>query len=291
MTEEALGSLHRGLCADGAVRFMAVEAKKLCQRIQEQHELNPGGVRVAGEAMLSALFMSAYIKGEERITLQLQGEHPHCAFIADVDVEGGARARFTPPKILYKSGAPVDGMMLAIKSDARTELYRGITRIEHSTIEVALGDHLRNSAQVDVLLRLRVDVDREGRVKFAGGLLLERLPESKDHPSMTSSEFEQHFSMLSSQPVEDIMVGLAFGKLGQQSVELLENRNIHWRCSCGQERVEALLYQMGPGELQTMKDEDGGAEVTCHFCNIRYQVDEDRLMELIEMHQSADRPK
>ena len=108
---------------------------------------------------------------------------------------------------------------------------------------------------------------------------------------MTSSEFEQHFSMLSSQPVEDIMVGLAFGKLGQQSVELLENRNIHWRCSCGQERVEALLYQMGPGELQTMKDEDGGAEVTCHFCNIRYQVDEDRLTELIEMHQSADRPK
>ena len=55
--------------------------------------------------------------------------------------------------------------------------------------------------------------------------------------------------------------------------------------------MEALLYQMGPGELQTMKDEDGGAEVTCHFCNIRYQVDGNRLMELIEMHQSADRPK
>ena len=36
---------------------------------------------------------------------------------------------------------------------------------------------------------------------------------------MTSVEFERHFSVLSSQPVEDIMVGLAFGKLGQQTVD------------------------------------------------------------------------
>jgi molecular chaperone Hsp33 len=264
---------------------MAVEAKGLCKLVQSHHELNPSSSRLAGEAMLSALLMSAYIKGEERISLQLQGDSPHCAFIADVDADGGARARFTPPSLLYRTGAPLNGMMLAIKSDSGTELYRGITKVDQTTIEQALSEHLRNSTQVDILLRMKVSVDQEGQIRFAGGLLLERLPESKNHPSMSSSEFKRHFAALDAQPVEDILVGLAFGKLGIQPVELLENRGLQWRCSCGQKRVEAVLYNMGPDELRKMHDEDGGAEVNCHFCAVSYAVSKDRLSELIALHE------
>ena len=177
------------------------------------------------------------------------------------------------------------GMMLAIKSDSKSELYRGITKVDETTIERALWDHLQNSTQVDILLRMKVNVDSEGLIRFAGGLLLERLPESADHPSMTSAEFKQHFAGLDAQPVEDILVGLAFGKLGTQPVELLENRGLQWRCSCGQERVEAILYNMGPDELRKMRDEDGGAEVNCHFCAVSYAISKDRLTELIGIHE------
>jgi molecular chaperone Hsp33 len=285
METETLGSLHRGLCADGQVRFLAVEAKGLCRLIQSHHDLNPSASRLASEAMLSALFMSAYIKGEERISLQLQGDTPHCSFIADVDSSGGARARFTPPRVLYKSGAPVDGMMLAIKSDARAEIYRGITQVEKVTLERALWEHLTNSSQVDVLLRMKVVVNGQGDLQFAAGILLERLPESKEFPSLSSDEFKQHFAGLEAQPVEDIMVGLAFGKLGTQPVQILENRDLMWRCSCGQERVEAILFNMGMHELRKMRDEDSGAEVSCHFCSVAYHVTEDRLNTLIDRHE------
>ena len=285
MSEASLGSLHRGLCSDGRVRFLAVEAKGLGRLIQTYHELNPSALRLAGEAMLSALFMSAYIKGEERITLQLQGESPHCSFIADVDAEGGCRARFTPPKVLYKSGSPVDGLMLAIKADVEKEIYRGITKVDHTTIEQALGDHLRNSTQVDVLLRMAVKVDAEGALKFAGGVLLERLPHSDEHPSMSSEEFKRCFAGMNAHPVEDILVGLAFGKLGDSKVELLENRSLQWRCSCGQARVEEVLYKLGPTELRVIREEDGQAEVNCHFCAVKYLIDGDRLDELIARHE------
>jgi len=184
----------------------------------------------------------------------------------------------------------MDGMMLAIKSDARAEIYRGITRVEQTTIERALTEHLRNSTQVDVLLRMKLVVDREGEIKFAGGLLLERLPESSEYSAISSEEFAEFFAGLDAQPVEDILVGLAFGKIGQQSVELLENRDLEWRCSCGQERVEAILYNMGVQELRQMLSEDGGAEVTCHFCNVAYRVDAERLGELIAQHDSESSP-
>jgi molecular chaperone Hsp33 len=289
MNKDAVGSLHRGLCADGSVRFMAVEAKALCRLVQSHHELNSSASRLAGEALLSALFMSAYIKGEERISLQLQGERPHCAFIADVDAEGGARARFTPPKVLYKSGAPVSGIMMAIKSDIHKELYRGITKVEETTIEQALREHLENSSQVDILLRMAIKVDSEGEIKFAGGLLLERLPESPSHPSISSEQFRSYFAGLDTQPVEDILVGLAFGKFGDQSVELLENRSLNWRCSCGQERVESVLFNLGPDQLRQILSEDGSAEVNCHFCAVSYQVSAERLRELIARHEDTTR--
>jgi molecular chaperone Hsp33 len=283
---ENAGSLHRGLCAGGSVRFMAVEAKGLCRLVQSHHELNPSASRLAGEAMLSALVMSAYIKGEERISLQLQGESPHCAFIADVDSTGGARARFSPHSLLYKTGSPVNGIMLAIKFDSNKELYRGITKVDQTTIEHALSEHLQNSTQVDILLRLKVQVDKKGQIRFAGGLLLERLPDSKEHPSISSEEFKRHFAHLDAQPVEDILVGLAFGKLGSTPIQLLENRGLQWRCSCGQERVEAVLFNMGPAELREMWDQDGGAEVSCHFCAVSYGVSKDRLAELIAIHEA-----
>ena len=43
-------------------------------------------------------------------------------------------------------------------------------------------------------------------------------------------------------------------------------------------------HGLGPAELQAMWQEDNGAEISCHFCNIHYQVSGDRLAELCAMH-------
>ena len=64
----------------------------------------------------------------------------------------------------------------------------------------------------------------------------------------------------------------------------VSGRDLHWRCSCGQERIEVLLLQLGRDELARMLAEDGRAEVVCHFCNIPYQVGRERLAELIALH-------
>ena len=66
--------------------------------------------------------------------------------------------------------------------------------------------------------------------------------------------------------------------LGQQP---LEQRELTWQCSCGQERVEAVLASLEAADLQLMIEEDDGAEVICHFCNVSYQVTADRLAQFI----------
>ena len=51
-----------------------------------------------------------------------------------------------------------------------------------------------------------------------------------------------------------------------------------------QERIEAVLFNLGAAELRAILEEDGRAEVSCHFCNIAYGVEGSRIAELIALH-------
>ncbi len=277
------GSLHRGLTSGGAVRFLAVELRGLADRVRRTHDLGPAAARLAGEALVANALMSAWIKGDERIALQLQGESPRFSFVSDVDADGGLRARFTPSGLTRVDGDTVDGLLLAIKSNAHKELYRGMTALRHQRIEGALSEHLGQSDQVDVLVRIDAELDPDGSVRNAAGLVLERLPVESGHPSISRAEFASEHGGLRDQPVSDLLVSLAFGKISGQPVELLENRALVWRCGCSQQRIEAVLYNLGTSELQAILDEDGQAEVVCHFCNIAYGVSGPRLRELLAL--------
>jgi|GEM_PF-991297 len=277
------GSLHRGLLGGRTVRILTVEARLLCDEVRERHALDRNATQIAGELLLANLLMGAWIKGEERITLQVHGEQPAFAFTGDVDALGGARARLAPP-VLGAEAARLSGYLLAIKSDARRELYRSLTPVSGASVEEALRAHLGDSAQVGALLRLGVRLGEDGRVAFAGGVMIERLPEDPKLPSISAAQFAETYGPLQDAPVEDILVGVAFGKLLGIAIEPLEDRQLVWRCACSKARVLDMLYSLGPVELGVMLEEDGHAEVRCHFCNTAELVLRDELVALLERH-------
>ena len=90
------GSLHRGFVGGRTARFLAAEAAKLANLAREQHELSPKASKLCAEAMVATLLMSAWVKGRERVTVQIQSETPRFAFVADADADAGIRARFRP---------------------------------------------------------------------------------------------------------------------------------------------------------------------------------------------------
>lgn len=277
------GSLHRGLLGGRTVRILTVEARLLCDELRQRHDLDPAAARVASELLLANLLMGAWIKGEERVTLQVHGEAPAFAFTAEVDAQGGARARMNPPALRDGAGT-LSGYLLAIKSDAQRELYRSLTPVAGASVEEALRVHLGDSAQVDAILRIGARISDDGKVTFAGAVMIERLPEDPKLPSISAADFQATYAPLATQEVEDLLVGVAFGKLLGQELEPLEDRELRWRCSCSRDRVLAMLYALGPAELATMIEEDGEAQVSCHFCNIPYTIDRDALGRLLARH-------
>lgn len=282
------GTLVRAFLDEGAVRLILVEATAPAEHTRVVHGLGPDAARLGAEALVAAALNAAHIKGEEKLTLQLQGERPRCAVYADVSTEGALRARVTPADLRLDRGR-LHGVLVAIKSLGPRELYRGITEVSDSTIEQALSLHLTASAQVDDVLRIGVRQAEEGRVLQAGGLLLERLPEEPDHPSLDRESFEARYGWVREAEISHLLTQLAFGSLGDRPIQLLEHRALRWLCGCSRERIEAGLITLGAAILREMSAEDHGAEVHCNFCNQPYSFGEDELLVLAEACASPER--
>ena len=254
-----------GLAWAGNARFLAVVMDGPAAELAARHALGPAASQRAAEALVAAALLSAHVKGEERLTLDIQSTSPPFSFVADVNGDGSVRARFRPSDVRDQS--KFFGMVSATKSLFREELYRGISQVEGETIEGALQRFLRDSQQVDAFVRLGVGLGESGDLEVATGLLVERLPDGDPEA------FASFIAQLGLAELEALNEALAFGQLGGLAVEVLGAIDLPFRCNCSIDRVRATLRSLGRDELAAMIAEQGGAEVTCHFCNEAYRFD------------------
>ena len=273
--------LVRGILGDGIARVFAIDVTGIAEQTRQYHQLKKDAIGLAAEAVVASVFMAGQIKGEERVSLQMQCSRPQCAFIADVDASGGIRARFTPDTVFLSDETGLDGMFLAIKSLPGRELYRGVTSIEQESIINALNRHIGTSAQVDNILNIQVRVADDGSIEHAVGILIERLPAKEAAELEASAEFVVTFDPVRQMSAATIIEAVNKQVIEGVSLEILERVEVTWRCSCGPERVEAVLLSLPVEELTAMLNEDGQAEVICHFCCVPYIVPGDRLAQMV----------
>jgi molecular chaperone Hsp33 len=268
------GRVVRALGWGGAARLIAVTAETPAGELCRRHGLTGPAARLAVEAMVANALLSAHIKGDERILLEVSGRTPRFTYSGEVSARGDVRARFSPSLL-----APDDhlaGTLIAIKWDATREVYRGVAPLEHASFEEALQDFMVRSQQTRGLVRLRCEQSADGEIACAIGALIELMPGE-----------EADLTAVAAAPVEALVEGLR-GDLSGPAAEVLGEpvailgvSALRYRCTCSLERVESTLVAMGAAELRSLLEEQGGAEVTCHFCNTRYALDAAALDALI----------
>ncbi len=267
--ELRIGRFVAALTADGRVRVIAAVADAPADVLRERHDLAPDAARIAAEGLVASLLLAAHIKGEERLTLDVQSEAPRFALVVDVNADGTVRGRLRPGDL--ECPGPFTGLISVVKSLGRKELYRGVAEVRGESIEGALTRYLADSQQTDARVRVRADVADDGSVVFATGLLLERLPD------MPADEFAALFDGALAGDFRELMTAFAFGQIAGQTVEVLGARDIVFKCSCTRERVSAMLRTLGRDEVSSILAEFGHAEVVCHFCNEQYDFDASTL--------------
>ncbi len=264
----------RGLVGGDAVRIVVIDATEVSTHTAKIHELGLGAAHLAAELSVAALLMGGHIKGEERVTLQLQTAKPEASVFAEVDSLGTIRGRAMPKNLPVTTSHT--GMMLAIKSDAKTELYRGVTEVSGQTLQSALASHMHDSQQVQGNVLMDIVVGTNG-IERAVGMLVERLASDPVRPSLTTNEFSAAYSDLTVDDLNDALNGTLRG----ESIRVLDQLPLMWMCRCSREKVDAMLMGVGVETLQVMHDEDKGAEVSCHFCGETQVYSQEQLAEII----------
>lgn len=128
---------------------------------------------------------------------------------------------------------------------------------------------------------LGVLMERDNRVKQAGGFIIQLMPDTEE---AVIARLEENLSKVSS-----VTTLLEEGNTPEQILQiLLEGLDVEFTdtleteffCSCDKARVEKALVSIGPEELREMIDEGKEIEVNCQFCNRHYTFSVEELENL-----------
>ncbi|MCP3797361.1 Hsp33 family molecular chaperone HslO [Paenibacillus sp. CH40] len=283
--------LIRGTAMDGRVRAFAVQTTQLVEELRRRHDTYPTATAALGRTLTAGAIMGSMLKGKERLTIQVKGDGPIGQIVVDANAVGEVRGYVTEPHVHLPSNSMgkldvagavgTEGFIHIIKDLGLKEPYRGSTPIISGELGEDFTYYFAKSEQTPSAVGLGVLVDTDNSVIVAGGFIIQLLPGLNDD-EITAIE-----NAVSSIPPVTALLdqGLELDEMLRwmlPDVRILDELDIHFQCECSRERVEKTLISLGESELEQLIEEEGQAEVVCHFCNEAYQFNKDELQNLLD---------
>ena len=251
--------------------------------------------QVLGEAFVAAGLLSATIKFDGKLTLQVRGSgNIHLLVVQvtnDGKLRGLARWHDVPEgtSLLELFGEEAQ-LTIAIEATRGAEPYQGIVALEGNSLSDAIRRYFETSEQLKTHLQLAVSATS------ACGLLLQALPvearTADDDDGFTRAvTLAESFSdeELLSKNLEPLL-RLAYH---QEQVRVFDAEPVEFHCSCSRERIDGMLQGMGRAEVDDILNEQEHIEVTCEFCDVTYRydrVDADALFNATPGYENSNDP-
>jgi len=265
-------SLQRFLFEGAPVRGEIVHLDSTWRAVLERHRY-PAPLRaVLGQLMAAAALLSATLKFEGSLILQIQGSGAVKLIVVECTSEQTMRATAKwegeLPNAAFRELVGGGRFAITIVPTDATQSYQGIVALEGDTVSAVLEHYMATSEQLETRLWLASNDEQ------AGGLLLQRLPgEAGNDPDawnravkLTETVTERELLTL---PARQIVRRL----FHEEDIRVFESRIVSFRCSCTRDRVVNMLRMLGHDEVHSIIDERGSVEVTCEFCNRQYAFD------------------
>ncbi|WP_153723243.1 Hsp33 family molecular chaperone HslO [Sporosarcina cascadiensis] len=291
--------LVKALAFDGVIRAYAVRSTDTVGEVQQRHQMWPTATAALGRTISASVMMGAMLKGDNKLTVKIQGNGPLGPIVVDANAHGEVRGYATNPqthvplnekgKLDVRGVVGTEGTLSIVKDLGLKDYFTGQVPIISGEIAEDFTQYLVVSEQVPSAVALGVLVNPDNTVKASGGFIIQVMPGATDE---TISLLEDKIANMS--PISALIdqgltpEGILAEVLGKENVEFLDKVDVKFDCECSKERFGDAITGLGAAEIQAMIDEDHGAEAQCHFCLERYQYSEQELKGYIDEIQSAD---
>jgi molecular chaperone Hsp33 len=264
-------SLQRFIFEGAPVRGELVHLDATWRAVLERHDY-PAPLRaVLGELMAAAALLSATLKFDGSLILQIQGSGAVKLIVVECTSEQTMRAT-------AKWSGELDGGFRDLVGDGRfvitiapndvTQTYQGIVELTGDSVSAVLEHYMSTSEQLETRLWLASDAAQ------AAGMLLQRVPGAAGHDAdawtraVTLGDTVRGDELLALQGAQ-ILRRLYH----EEDLRVFDPRVVSFRCSCSRDRVVNMLRMLGHEEVRSIIAERGSVEVNCEFCNRHYGFD------------------
>jgi molecular chaperone Hsp33 len=283
--------LVKALAYDGNIRAYAVRTTETVSEAQRRHQTWRTASAALGRTLTAGLMMGAMLKGEDKLTIKINGGGPLGPIVVDSNAKGEVRGYVTNPEVDFEStengkldvrrAVGTDGMLAVVKDVGLRDFFSGQVPLVSGELGEDFTYYFATSEQVPSSVGVGVLVNPDDTILAAGGFIFQLMPGT---PEAIISKLEERLKTI--EPISKLIErGLTPEQIleelfGKEQVKVLETMPVGFECNCSKERFANAIVGLGAAEITAMIEEDGQAEAHCHFCNEKYLFSSDELEEL-----------
>jgi molecular chaperone Hsp33 len=257
-------SLERFLLRDAPVRGEIVSLDAAWRQVVQRHDL-PACVRDRlGELAAAALLLTATLKFDGSMVLQIHGDGPVALLVVECDAAGRFRATVkmresvevpenADLRALVNAGGRGRFAVTLEPREPGQQPYQGIVPFEGRTVAEVLERYMARSEQVPTRLWLAADDARA----------------TDGWPRLCQLADTLEPAELLGLPPAQVLHRLFW----QERLHAFDRRGCSFGCRCSRDKVAAMLRMLGREEISSILEERGSVEVRCEFCNLDYMFD------------------
>lgn len=266
-------TLQRFIFEQAPIRGEIVHLNASYSAILERHPYPLPVRKLLGETLVAAALLSATLKYQGSLILQIHGEGVVSLLVAQANSAGHVRglAKWEGEITEQSFASLMSGgkIVITITLEQTGERYQGIVELKGETLAQALENYFARSEQLPTYIYLTADENA------AAGFMLQALPDSYDRDPGIAWE---HLTQLSRTLTSDEMIKLSNQEIlhrlfHEEDVRIFEPQKINFFCQCDRERMERAILIMGQAEAQEIIDKSKILTVTCEFCNRHHNFD------------------
>ncbi len=275
----------RALTDEGSFRVLTARTTDTCREAVARQSATGAVARHFADLVTGTVLVRETMAPQLRVQGILRGAGGGCTLVGDSFPDGGTRGLVSLKKGHTGLELGDDAVLQFMRSLPNGEVHRGVVRVpEGGSVSGALMGYMQESEQIFTVMACATVFDAEGRVRSAGGYVVQLLPGAA--PDMLAimterlaADFEDITRFVGAESydpdllLEEILHQVPFARV--------ETRDVRFHCPCSHASVLASLATLSPSDIQEFIDDGEVLDIACDYCTAAYQVAPDQLIGLV----------
>jgi molecular chaperone Hsp33 len=272
----------KAITRDGMFRGAVVHNTQTVRTAQHRHHLEPLRSLMLARALTGVTLLASFLKGEERVVVQLEGDGAISSVYAEAlqvgEVRGFARLNKHP----QSEGALGKGLLKIQRVlYGNYEPVTGIVELRRGDVQSDLGYYLTQSEQIPSAFIMDVEFDDDDTIIHSVGLLIQAMPGAKPEEIFKVYDTLDYLDRLSTFIKNGFSPEEVLKQVLPEEAETIATSPVDFFCRCSREKFKNMLLTLDYNEISEMQQANQ-RELICQYCNAAYQLSDDDFAELKE---------